>query len=150
MNALTQRLPAFHSGNGAWAKIMDDNSLRTTAVLGGGISLLLFLRVAWNDYRLYLSYGPGGVPYNVWGWLFSTAVLRPIGTNVLTTGLYDKKSDKRSWLPKDWSARTRRTGERPRLGPHPVPQRQLTQLSTQKIHEVRVMPYQLIGEGDLE
>ncbi|KAF4962053.1 hypothetical protein FSARC_9843 [Fusarium sarcochroum] len=91
-------------------------------------------RWARQDYKLYMSYGPGGLPYNIFGWLVSTAVLRPMGTNVLTTGLYDDFAEKRTWLPSGWPTKGRE-GDRPTLGPHPLPQRQLNQLASADMHK---------------
>lgn len=109
-------------------------SLLASGLIGG--SLLAVLRTAALDYRTYLSYGPGGLPYNLWGWFLSGVVLRPLGRDVLSTELYDRNPDKSSWLPEDWPQKCRRGGPRPRLGSHPLPQRQLDQLATGEIHQV--------------
>ncbi|KAI8658407.1 hypothetical protein NCS55_01116900 [Fusarium keratoplasticum] len=46
------------------------------------------LRVAVLDYREYIKIGPGGVPYNVFGWLIQLC-LRPITKEPFHTSCYD-------------------------------------------------------------
>ena len=111
-------------------------ALTVGLVVVGIVIAALCLSVCWRDYHLYLSYGPGDLPYNVQGWFISTFVLRPWSRDALRTDVYDGKLDMEKWLPDDWP-RKPRSGDRPDIGPHPVPQRQLTQLSTPKIHQVR-------------
>ena len=45
---------------------------------GAGVSLAFIALLSWSlkDYHMYLSYGKGGLSYNVWGWFVSTAILR--------------------------------------------------------------------------
>ncbi|KAH8807410.1 hypothetical protein F5884DRAFT_844405 [Xylogone sp. PMI_703] len=105
-----------------------------SAFIGGGIAFLWLFRAAWYDYRMYLSYGPGGLPYNLYGWFVSTIILRPMGTDVFDIRMYDKKPDKRTWLHDNWPSKAR-VGPRPHLGPHPLPQRQLNQLSSDTVHQ---------------
>ncbi|KAL1965750.1 hypothetical protein VTN77DRAFT_5250 [Rasamsonia byssochlamydoides] len=93
----------------------------------GGVGLLSVLRAVWRDYRTYMAYGPSELPCSVRGWFISSALMRPLGTDVFSTDVYDSNPDKRSWLPQDSPKRER--GPRPRLGPHPMPQRQLDQYS---------------------
>lgn len=99
------------------------------------IGTLALLRAAYNDYIQFLSYGPGGVPYNLLGWFISGVVLRPIGVNVTDTRPFAKDPDKRSWLGDDWPAKKRRGDARPQVGPHPVPQRQLDQHASKDIQQ---------------
>jgi hypothetical protein len=106
-------------------------SLLTTLLVA-----LALLRTARHDYLLFLSYGPGGVPYNLLGWFISGIILRPLGMNVLDTRAFERDPDKRSWLGEEWPEKKRRRGERPRVGPHPIPQRQLDQPSSREIKEV--------------
>src|SRR5262245_4898953 len=63
-------------------------SHRTAAISTLGIALVLPFAV--NDYRVYLSYGPGGLPYNVAGWLV-TNVLRLFAREQLSTKAYEDK-----------------------------------------------------------
>jgi len=62
--------------------------------------------------------------------------LRPLGINVLDTSKFEKYDGKRSWLGDDWPEKRRRD-ERPRIGPHPIPQRQLDQHGSVKWKEIR-------------
>lgn len=118
----------------AWK--LESKSLCTTLLFGGGIGLLAVARFAWNDYKVYMGYGPGGLPYNMYGWFVSSCILRPMSTNVFSTAQYDKLPDKRSWLGVNWPGGRTRGPQRPKLGPHPLPQRQLNQLATPEIHKV--------------
>lgn len=95
-----------------------------TVVAVGLVSLLG--PVFWRDYKLFLSYGPGGLPRNAFGWMVSGGLLRLISVEMLSTAQYEKYSDKNSWLPQ--FSPTPRSGSRPQLGSHPVPQRQVGQL----------------------
>jgi hypothetical protein len=91
----------------------------------GGVCILTLLRAIWRDYRTYMTYGPGELPYSVKGWFISSVIMRPFGTDVLSTTQYDSDSDKRSWLSPDWPRRIR--DPRPSVGPHPIPHRQVDQ-----------------------
>ncbi|KAI1615259.1 hypothetical protein EDD36DRAFT_416772 [Exophiala viscosa] len=109
----------------------------------GLVSFGLISRLAWEDYRIFLSYGPGGMPYNVVGWL-ATNILRVIGINTLDVWRLEADSDKRSWLEKgDLKARK---GERPQLGRHPVPQRQLDQIPSGDVPKEFLAKFRTLGE----
>ncbi|GAD91685.1 conserved hypothetical protein [Paecilomyces variotii No. 5] len=110
-------------------------SNQSIAILSfGSIVFINVALAAYRDYKIYLSYGPGGLPYNLRGWFISSCILRPWGTEVFSTGLYDRNPDKRKWLSSDWPPYER--GQRPRLGPHPLPQRQLDQLTDEGCKEL--------------
>lgn len=95
----------------------------STAILA--VLALVFPRCR-KDYRTYLSYGPGGLPYNILGWFVSAVILRSFSRDTLSTTVYASSADERRFLPASFPPRER--GPRPRLGPHPVPQRQMDQL----------------------
>lgn len=99
----------------------------------GLVGSVIVGRLAWEDYQAFLSYGPGGVPYNVVGWLV-TNFFRAIGINTLDVRKLEKDPDQRTWLgdlkPRD--------GGRPVLGRHPIPQRQLDQIPAAEIRQVSV------------
>jgi len=103
----------------------------TMATLG-----LVLIPIAYHDYKMFLSYGPGGVPYNVLGWLGVSLVLAPLGSEMFSADEYDRNPDKRSWLPDEEIPK--REGERPRVGRHVVPQRQLNQLPGKEMKEVSI------------
>ena len=93
---------------------------------------------AYRDYHEWLALGPGGLPYDVRGWLITTrmrALKRdPLDTRrfAMATGAPGETSFV-DQLPE-------REGPRPTIGVHPVPHRQLDQLPgaemKQKIAEV--------------
>ena len=82
-----------------------------------------------SDYRLFISYGPNGVPSNVVGWLFVTFT-RLLAREQRSPAPYDDKAlpfaNEPGYLPTDFPRP--RGSKRPTLGPHPAPQRQLDQL----------------------
>lgn len=89
---------------------------------------------AYRDYKTFLSYGPGGVPYNLFGWLIARVVLGPLGSEMLSTAVYERNEDQETYLPAEGI--TVREGKRPVVGPHVVPQRQLSQIPDNKVQEV--------------
>jgi hypothetical protein len=156
-SSLSRKVPSINWAK--WTSLLKRNTLTlqdrrviVNALLAGGIGggLLALLRAVWIDYKVYRSYGPGGLPYNLWGWFLSSIVLRPLSTNVLATDLYEKNPDQRSWLPEDWpkggDVGAQRGGPRPRLGSHPLPQRQVDQLATGDIQQVcgRISQFHLL------
>lgn len=106
-------------------------------IVAGVLTSLALGRAAYNDYKIYLSYGPGGMPYNVGGWLITSTIVRMLSINMLDVRDFEKNPDQRTWLGKDWPDQPR-SGVRPTLGPHPIPQRQLDQHSSLEIQEVRM------------
>ena len=110
----------------------------TITTVGGtlvAVGLASFLSlVFWRDYNLFLSYGPGGLPHNAFGWIVSSILLRPMSVEMLSTARYERSDDKRSWLPQLFPPP--RKGSRPQMGSHPVPQRQLAQLPDEEIKAV--------------
>ncbi|KAM5373466.1 hypothetical protein ACJZ2D_006960 [Fusarium nematophilum] len=98
------------------------------------------LRIAAQDYREYLKIGPGGVPYNVFGWLIQLS-LRPLKKETLHTGCYEEEwavaqagpNGHIGWLSEDDVPL--RDGERPTVGSWTVPSRQLTELAGEDVKE---------------
>ncbi|PKY01444.1 hypothetical protein P168DRAFT_284203 [Aspergillus campestris IBT 28561] len=106
----------------------------TAATAITAITALLLPRIH-NDYLTYLSYGPGGTPHNVLGWLIAT-LARPFGSEMLSTEPYDRRiladGETKSYLAgKDLIRRQ----ERPAMGWHVVPQRQLSDFASGNIRE---------------
>ena len=106
-----------------------------SAVFAGILGSLVLGRVAWNDYKQYLSYGPGGMPYNVGGWFLTTTVVRAMTINVFDTRDFEKNPDERTWLGRSWPEKPR-SGVRPSIGPHAIPQRQLDQHAPTEVQKV--------------
>lgn len=52
---------------------------------------MLAIPKAYRDYRTFVSYGPGGIPNNVFGWLSVTLFLSPLSRGMLDTAIYDHK-----------------------------------------------------------
>ncbi len=114
-----------------------------SAVFVGVLGSLAVGRAAWRDYQGYLSLGPGGPPYNVIGWLVVTLV-RPFRINTLDLAPLEKDPDQRTWLPEGWPEAAR-SGDRPTLGSHPVPQRQLDQHSPPEVQKVRRLAVSVVS-----
>jgi len=111
-----------------------------TALIAGVLTSIVLGRAAYSDYLVYLSYGPGGMPYNVGGWLFTSTVARALSINMFDVRDFEKSADERTWLGRDWPER-QRSGVRPKLGPHPIPQRQLDQHASAEVQEVGIPAY---------
>ncbi|KAF2190430.1 hypothetical protein K469DRAFT_733195 [Zopfia rhizophila CBS 207.26] len=116
------------------------------------LGLAVAIPFARNDYLTYLSYGPGGLPYNVAGWLISTIVLRIISREGLSANIYNDRNlpfaDEPGFLPNAFPPR--RASARPKLGSHPVPQRQLEQLPNEHIRQLLIERFEALSEQATE
>lgn len=124
------------------------NSHRAASISAVGIAgIAIFIPIAIRDYRLYLSYGPGGTPYNVVGWLVAN-LFRLLSREQFSTGPYDNPNlplaHESSFLPPSFPPK--RISPRPRIGPHAVPQRQLSQLPDDEIREHLIQSFALLGK----
>ncbi|EKM54773.1 uncharacterized protein PHACADRAFT_258849 [Phanerochaete carnosa HHB-10118-sp] len=79
-----------------------------------------------SNYLEFKALGPGGLPYDVRGWLMAL-VLKAFSRETLSTAEYDADANKDSWLD-DREGIPRRQGARPSGGFHVVPARQLDQV----------------------
>jgi hypothetical protein len=113
----------------------------------GTLASLIIGRAAWKDYELFLSYGPGGVPYNPLGWLVAN-ILRTLRINMIDVRKFETDPDQRSWLNgENWSS-AKRPGSRPHTGPHPIPQRQLDQHPSKEIQQKFLSSFKSLGEDN--
>ena len=96
-------------------------SLSTLAIAAAGSGA-----VAWaiGDYRAWRALGPGGLPSTWRGWLETTR-LRTIKRNPLALDALKAAKDAAGDIA-TLADLPSRHGARPRVGPHPVPHRQLT------------------------
>lgn len=105
------------------------------------VGLLLLLPPAVRSYRGYLALGPGGIPYNVWGWLYqglgqAFAVRDPLSTRdfekpapaVLARYGGSARAQK-SYLDIDTTLPAR-AGPRPTVPGYTAPQRQTTDVAS--------------------
>ncbi|KAJ6011966.1 hypothetical protein N7499_013064 [Penicillium canescens] len=99
----------------------------------------LLLPAAYRDYKIFKSYGPGGVPNNALGWILVRVFFQPFGREMLSTDEYVRriaaaeghgKGDEGFLMLSE-----RRKEGRPVVGPHVVPQRQLTQVPDEVVME---------------
>ncbi|EHY55124.1 hypothetical protein HRR83_005623 [Exophiala dermatitidis] len=140
-NSITSLLPTrFHFRNSSPASPL----ITTAAVVVGTIGSLAFARWAWTDYQAYLGYGPGGLPYNVFGWLITTTVLRALAINTLDVRKLESDPDQRTWLPTAPEELPERKGPRPTLGRHAVPQRQMDQFAPEEIQKNLITSFESI------
>lgn len=121
------------------------NTHRTASISAAGIAILIPFAV--SDYRLFLSYGPGGVPYNAVGWIVAN-LFRLLSREQLSTAPYDNPklplAEESNFLPPSFPPK--RTSPRPRFGPHAVPQRQLSQLPDDDVRELLIQSFALLGK----
>lgn len=102
------------------------------------IALVAYIPTILQDYRTYMAYGENGVPLTIRGWLLSTVFLRSLSSwDLLSTDMYKRNNDRRTWLDDDWPRKARES--RPIMGSHPAPQRQLNQIPTEAAKTVRVV-----------
>ncbi|KAJ5175959.1 uncharacterized protein N7482_001836 [Penicillium canariense] len=115
-------------------------ALGTAAVLGS----TFLLPAAYRDYRTFKSYGPGGVPDNVIGWMTVRALFQPFGSEMLSTDVYVRRIDAAEGHGRGDDGylnlstaqlELRKQDGRPEVGPHVVPQRQLTQVPDEDVME---------------
>lgn len=104
--------------------------LVATAALVGLSSL--WLR---NNYLDFKATGPGGLPYNVGGWL-GALFLKLFARETTGTKEYDADENKETYLGEDLP---QRQGGRPKGGFHVVPARQREQIPGKDVMEVRVL-----------
>lgn len=105
----------------------------------------LILPAAYRDYKIFKSYGPGGLPNNALGWVIARAVFQPFGREMLSTDEYVQriaaaeghgKGDEGFLTLSEEQLGSRRGDGRPVIGPHVAPQRQLTQVPDEAVMEV--------------
>ncbi|KAL2424200.1 hypothetical protein ABEF95_004333 [Exophiala dermatitidis] len=118
--------------------------ITTTAVVIGTIGSFALARWAWTDYQAYLGYGPGGLPYNVFGWLITTTVLRALAIDTLDVRKLETDPDQRTWVAAETEKLPERKGPRPTLGRHAVPQRQMDQFAPEEIQKNLITSFESI------
>lgn len=133
--------------NVSFTELFSRHRSATLAVLG----LAVITPFAVRDYLTYLSYGPGGLPYNAFGWLVSNSI-RVLTREQFSTGAYDDKglygSERAGLLQPDFPPH--RTPARPQFGPHPVPQRQVSQLPDRETRERLIARFEALGKAAQE
>jgi hypothetical protein len=115
------------------------------------VATTILLPVAIRDYSIYKSYGPGGLPYNLVGWLI-TNLLRLLSREQLSTDPYHDSdlhfvSEGGGLLPPGFPCRE---SARPKIGPHPIPQRQLSQLPSVEMREKLLARFHTLGSAAQE
>ncbi|KAH8695594.1 hypothetical protein BGW36DRAFT_429466 [Talaromyces proteolyticus] len=105
------------------------------------ICLLASIIPAYRDYQLFMSYGPGGVPHNALGWLRSRFIATPFGREMFDTREYQDKINAGETVTYIFPEEelSQRKGGTPQVGPHAIPQRQMSHLpdedTKQKLRE---------------
>ena len=137
----TLRLPRLPTFSGFPNHYRHGSSYSTAIAIASATLLtavgILCAPAAYRDYKKFMSYGPGGPPHNVLGWL-AISLLAPLQREMLDTAVYDRDTEElgeeRTWL-KDEDL-PQRKGPRPEVGTHAAPQRQLTETPEKEIKEV--------------
>ena len=88
----------------------------------------------YGNYRAFIDLGPGGLPYNVFGWLAALS-LKLVARETKSTEEYVKDGSQERWL-KDEDVK-QREGDRPRFGWHVAPVRQQDMLPSAEMAKVR-------------
>ena len=99
--------------------------------------VLLLSRWLYHNYCEFMALGPGGVPYNVRGWL-TVLFFKPFSRETLSVDMYDRDSNKHTWLDKEFLQR--RNGPRPDSGFHVAPARQFDQVAPEAFGKVSCVP----------
>lgn len=106
--------------------------MATTMVtlLISGVVLASLCLALWivHDFRAWKALGEGGLPHTPRGWLRMTRLRLVKSRATLTTGSLDPRrgsADDHVYL----GPVIRRAGPRPRIAPHPIPHRQLSQFT---------------------
>ncbi|KAE9369170.1 hypothetical protein N431DRAFT_379960 [Stipitochalara longipes BDJ] len=103
----------------------------TSTVLMTALSFPL-IYLTWSDYQKWLQLGPGGLPYNIFGYLIST-ILRPLKASRFDTSFVSNDRILKKIGPMREKAFLKdedvpeRKGQRPEVGKWILPQRQLDQ-----------------------
>ena len=113
--------------------------LGTSAALGS----TFLIPPIYHDYLTFTSYGPGGVPTNFFGWVLVRALFQPLRSEMFSTEVYTRQVDALEGHGAGGEGyldlapeQSRSVTDRPFVGPHVVPQRQLSQLPDEDIKEV--------------
>ena len=116
---------------------------RLTLTLAALAASAFVLPAAYRDYQIFKSYGPGGVPNNALGWILVRVLFQPFGREMLSTEEYVRRIEAAEGHGKGDDGFLALSGEplgsrgaRPVVGPHVVPQRQLTQIPDEAVMEV--------------
>ncbi|EGN98947.1 hypothetical protein SERLA73DRAFT_181691 [Serpula lacrymans var. lacrymans S7.3] len=114
----------------------------TVAALASAIT------VPWlrRNYNQYIEIGPGGLPYNTFGWLIALS-LSLFGRETVSTAIYDKDPNKETYL-KDPASIPERRGLRPQTGWHVFPQRQLTKFSPKSVRQPLLDIFNKLGKAN--
>lgn len=106
-------------------------ALGAAALLGSP----LLLPTLYRDYKKFLSYGPGGIPSNFVGWGLVRLVFQPFSREMLSTNIYEQRvaaaeghGERDDGYLTLEPNQVRDVEDRPVVGVHVVPQRQLSQV----------------------
>ncbi|KAL4975533.1 hypothetical protein BDW66DRAFT_137121 [Aspergillus desertorum] len=104
--------------------------------------IALLIPAAYRDDEAYLALGPGGPPYNVFGWLCVKLFFNPFKREMFGTRIYDRKiadGDDSGFL--GVLELPQRKGERPAMGDFAAPQRQINQAPSREIQQKLMAEY---------
>ena len=116
-------------------KILQDNAL--TLLL---LALIPAIYWAYTDYQGWYALGAGGLPHNLFGWSVQSLLRLRASRDVRGTGCYDaamaagEELEKASFLKGDVP---HRDGQSPETAVWVAPHRQVDQIATKEIKEVK-------------
>jgi hypothetical protein len=125
-------LHKYFGGNRIRVRALHKSPILNGTIVGSAVVLLF---VALQDYREFKALGPGGTPYNVFGWLFVTLVLRPLSLSRNGTTRYDDYDMKDGPVSEGLLDLPKREGHKP-LVMGIAPQRQMSQQAPESMRKV--------------
>lgn len=105
---------------------------RRSHLLTTGFVLCFIIPHAISNYHAYPAMEPGGLPYNVFGWLCALS-RKPFARETLSPEQYDQDGNKESFL----GSINERRGDRPKLSWRVFPSRQPDRYAPPEMSRVR-------------
>ncbi|ORY57148.1 phospholipase/carboxylesterase [Pseudomassariella vexata] len=118
--------------------IQDKTRLTWAAITLGGIPILSY---AITSYRAWLRLGPGGLPYNVFGFFINSALHLIARSDIRAPAPYNPDDLAPLYGPggtsyfENGTLPSARSGSRPNVPGAVAPQRQMTEQATQETHQ---------------
>lgn len=114
---------------------------RHARLLTTGFIISFVIQRAIFNYHTYIALEPGRPQYNIFGWL-RTLCFQPLARETLSTEQYDRDENKEIFL--DHGEIKERRGDRPKMGWHVFPSRQLDRHAPLEMRQVRAT-YHIFG-----
>ncbi|KAF8556213.1 hypothetical protein OG21DRAFT_1506837 [Imleria badia] len=120
---------------------------RHSSLLTIGVILGFVIRRSISNYHAYIAMGPGGLPYNIYGWLLSLC-FKPFAREKLSTEQYDQDGNKETFL--DHEEIKERRGDRPKMSWHIAPSRQLDRYAPLEMGQRLIALFDALAVANLD